>query len=170
MTAFTAVALLLISFAAPETSYNRPAIYETDITSSDNLPITEERLAADVIATAKEPGSDISSAPADKEITSVEMHKDQSPIFYWPTLFPRRGWRIAGIKRDSSSMPKRRLARPLVRDRSDPIRSHIWFLNPPLGLPPARPPYPPPFTSPAVPTAQPSSPFPRAAALDEGPG
>ncbi|CAD6565385.1 MAG: hypothetical protein ASARMPREDX12_005798 [Alectoria sarmentosa] len=91
MTAFTAVALLLIFFAAPETSYNRPAIYETDLTSRDNLPITEERLAADAILTAKEPGSDISSAPADKEITSVEMHKDQSPRSYWQELLPIRG-------------------------------------------------------------------------------
>lgn len=91
MTAFTAVALLLIFFAAPETTYIRPAIYETDTTSRDNLPITEERFAADVIATAKEPGSNISNTSADKEITSIDAHKDQFPISYWQELLPIRG-------------------------------------------------------------------------------
>ena len=91
MTAFTAVALLLIFFAAPETTYIRPAIYETDITSRENMPIKEEKLAADSIATAKEPGSNISNAPADKEMTSMDTHKDQFPISYWQELLPIRG-------------------------------------------------------------------------------
>lgn len=91
MTAFTAFALLLIFFVAPETNYIRPTIYETDITSSEKLPITEEHLTADVIATSQEPESDISTGPADKEFSSLEMHKDESPRSYWHELLPIRG-------------------------------------------------------------------------------
>lgn len=91
MTAFTAVALLLIFFAAPETSYNRPAIYETDIISSENLPVTKESLSADALATAKESGSDISIAHQNKGIPSMEMHRNESPRSYWQELLPIRG-------------------------------------------------------------------------------
>lgn len=91
MTAFTAVALLLIFFAAPETSYNRPAIYETDITSSDNLPVTEENLSADVVAAAKESGSDISAGPHNKDISTMETHSNELPRSYWQELLPIRG-------------------------------------------------------------------------------
>ena len=90
MTAFTAVALLLIFFAAPETSYNRAAIYDTDITSSDILPIREENITADVIAPVKEPGNDVSNPPADKELSSMEIRKDESPQSYWQELLPFR--------------------------------------------------------------------------------
>lgn len=91
MTAFTAVALLLIFFAAPETSYNRPAIYETDIISSENLPVTKESLSADALATAKESGSDISTAHQNKEIPSMEIHRNESPRSYWQEFLPIRG-------------------------------------------------------------------------------
>lgn len=91
MTAFTAVALLLIFFAVPETSYHRPAIYETDITSSNNLPITEKNLTSDVTGTSQEPGNDISTGPADSKLPSMEMHKDELPRSYWQELLPIRG-------------------------------------------------------------------------------
>lgn len=91
LTAFTAVALLLVIFAVPETTYNRPAIYETDITSNDSLPITEEKLTADAIGTSREPRSDISTSPANQEISSTEMHKDEAPQNYWQELLPMRG-------------------------------------------------------------------------------
>ena len=104
----------------------------------------------------------------------IEWRQQQSnEMTYSDLLLPRqlfffrKGCRITGMKRDSSSMPERRLARPLVRDRSDPIR-----FDPISGSsisPPTRPLYSPPFTSPAVPAAQPLSPSPRAAALDDDP-
>ena len=91
MTAFTAVALLLIFFAAPETTYDRPAIYETDIRSRDDLPTTEGNRTADVIATPQEHRSDTVKGPSDTEILSREMHKDESPRTYWQELLPVRG-------------------------------------------------------------------------------
>ena len=85
MTAFTAVALLMIFFAAPETSYSRSAIYETDITSRDNLPISEEKSSADVIAPA------VSTSLADKKDSSMKIHKAENPRSYWQELLPIRG-------------------------------------------------------------------------------
>jgi hypothetical protein len=37
---FSGLAVLLILFACPEHTYNRAAVYETDVTSDDNLPAT----------------------------------------------------------------------------------------------------------------------------------
>lgn len=91
MIAFTAVALLLIFFAVPETSYKRPAVFETDISSTADLPITEEDPTADVIAPAKEHGSDVSTPPADEEKSPMEMQHDNSPRSYWQELLPMRG-------------------------------------------------------------------------------
>lgn len=91
LTPFIAVALLLVIFAAPETTYNRPPIYETDITSSDNLPITKETFTADAIAPSLEPGSDVSTDSAAKEVSSMEIHKDESARSYWQELLPIRG-------------------------------------------------------------------------------
>ena len=91
LTAFIAVALLLIIFAVPETTYNRPAIYETDITSNDSLPTTEEKITADAIGTPREPRSNIPTNPVNKEISSMEMHKVESPQSYWQEILPMRG-------------------------------------------------------------------------------
>ena len=81
LTAFTAVALLLVIFAAPETTYHRPIIYETDIVSNDNLPTTDKDetiKGADPVT--QEQGSDLSSS-------SLE----ESPRSYWQELLPFRG-------------------------------------------------------------------------------
>ena len=91
MTAFNAVALLLIFFAAPETSYDRPAIYETDITSKEDLPTTKGTRTADTFATTQEYRSNTLKGPADGEILSKKMHKDEPPRSYWQELLPIRG-------------------------------------------------------------------------------
>ena len=91
MTAFTAVALLMIFFAAPETSYKRPAIFETDISSTADLPMTED-VTGDMIAPAKEPGSDVSTPPADEEKSPMGMQNDNSPRSYLQELLPMRGF------------------------------------------------------------------------------
>ena len=91
LTAFTAVALLLVIFAAPETTYKRPSIYETDISSSDNLPIAKETLTSGATATSQAPGSDVSTDSAAKESPSMEIHMNESPRSYWQELSPVRG-------------------------------------------------------------------------------
>ena len=73
MTAFTVTALLLIFFTAPETSFKRPAIYETDINSRDDLPSTERDLTAD------------DNKPA------METREDISARSYWQDLLPISG-------------------------------------------------------------------------------
>ena len=92
MTAFTAVALLMIFFAAPETSYKRPALYETDIFSTTNSPMTKGNLTADMMAPAKEPGSDVSTPATDEEKSPIEMQHDNSPRSYPQELLPMRGF------------------------------------------------------------------------------
>ena len=91
MTAFTVTALLLIFFIAPETSFKRPAIYETDINSRDDLPSTERDLTADFGASAREPGRDSSSATADDKKSAIETREDISARSYWQDLLPISG-------------------------------------------------------------------------------
>ena len=92
MTAFTAVALLMIFFAAPETSYKRPALYETDILSTTDSPLTKEDLTANVIVPARNTGSDVSTPPTDEEKSPIEMQHDNSPRSYAQELLPMRGY------------------------------------------------------------------------------
>lgn len=65
MTAFVCCALLLVIFACPETSYHRPLINETDINSTEELPITETaKTASQIVVNEKE--SDDSAVSLDK--------------------------------------------------------------------------------------------------------
>ncbi|KAL2043855.1 hypothetical protein N7G274_003375 [Stereocaulon virgatum] len=91
MTAFTAIALLFIFFAAPETTYNRPVLYETDINSGVSSPITQDTLITDDVATTKENGSNVSPPPKDKERSTEGMDMHEPPRSYWQELSPIRG-------------------------------------------------------------------------------
>ena len=87
LTAFTAINLILVIFFAPETQYERPPIYDTDIVS------TEPSSAEATITPAKEgrewPGSNDKPATA-----TFEDSKQEKPLTYWQELKPYSGLRL----------------------------------------------------------------------------
>ncbi|KAL8659425.1 MAG: hypothetical protein Q9202_007130 [Teloschistes flavicans] len=74
LTAFTAVGLLLIIFACPETRFVRPAVFETDLAGEDSLPIV-----------AAEEGGKPAAAeePEDSSVKTSQIQKT-----YWQELKP----------------------------------------------------------------------------------
>lgn len=73
ISAFLVPCVILVFFLVPESAYNRPAIFDTDVASEDVLSALEESLARRDEG-AKESGvvSDVSLETAEKKKTFVE--------------------------------------------------------------------------------------------------
>lgn len=87
LTAFTAAALILIIFAAPETTYNRPIVYETDLTSIAR----QNRSMEETTSETTEHGDKHSSSALDREVPMMDYGTNQLPRSYWQELRPFRG-------------------------------------------------------------------------------
>ena len=89
LTAFTALNLLLVVLFAPETQYERPPIYDTDITGTNHsrfntaIESAEERRAS--------PDLGVGTATRNVKDPDQEM-----PLTYWQELKPYTKIRIAG--------------------------------------------------------------------------
>ncbi|KAH8651840.1 major facilitator superfamily domain-containing protein [Tricladium varicosporioides] len=76
--AFTGIAFLVIIFCCPETTYNRPIIYETDVRSTEGLTTPEGGTSEKAVTTTSE------EAPEIVVIT-------EKPRTYWEELKPFNG-------------------------------------------------------------------------------
>ena len=87
LTAFTAAALILIIFAAPETTYNRPAVYETDVISVTRQNSSVEQSMSETT----EYRNKHSSSALDTQVPMTENGMNELPWSYWQELRPFRG-------------------------------------------------------------------------------
>ena len=89
LTAFTALNLLLVVLFAPETQYERPSIYDTDIARTYS-----SRFDATI-----EPAEERRASPDPGVRTATRNAKDpdqETPLTYWQELKPYTDIRIAG--------------------------------------------------------------------------
>ena len=87
LTAFTAVNLILVILFAPETQYERPPIYNTDIATTQSSPAESATNPAE-----EERGSPNST---NKALTARnEDPKQEKPRTYWQELKPYSGLRL----------------------------------------------------------------------------
>ena len=87
LTAFTVVNLILVILFAPETQYERPSVYNTDIGSTQS---------SQVEATLQ-PAERGRESPGNKHQTSTVTAEDteqEKPLSYWQELKPYSGLRM----------------------------------------------------------------------------
>ena len=84
LTAFTAINLILVVLFAPETQYERPAAYNTDVTTTHSFQ-------AEVLVQAED---DEKVSPNHQEKTTIgtaDYAKTEKPLSYWQELKPYSG-------------------------------------------------------------------------------
>ena len=89
LTAFTAVNLILVILFAPETQYERPPAYNTDIATTTIQPPPAESAT-----TPAEEGRESPSSTNKAPIATNEVPKREKPLTYWQELKPYSGLRL----------------------------------------------------------------------------
>ena len=84
LTAFTAVNLILVIFFAPETQYERPPIYNTDI-------VTTQPSRAEATTESAAEGRESQRLNENAPIVTADDPKQEKPLTYWQELKPFTG-------------------------------------------------------------------------------
>ena len=87
LTAFTALNLLLVFFFAPETQYERPAIYNTDVARTHSSQL-------EAVMQPDKEGQGSTSHQTRAAIVSAEESVNEKPLSYWQELKPYSGLRM----------------------------------------------------------------------------